>query len=92
MIASILKKLFWFILFLCSVYADQDRFIIERIQTEQGLSSNLISCLLQDHFGFLWIGTDNGLYRIIVANQLAEWPANKEEPVTRPKTKLKTRR
>lgn len=34
-----------------------------RYTAEDGLESSHISCLLQDHQGFLWIGTANGLYR-----------------------------
>lgn len=55
------------------------------------INSSTILCMHFDGSN-MWIGTDNGLYRIIVANQLAEWPANKEEPVAKPKPKLKTRR
>lgn len=28
-----------------------------------GLSNLNVKCLLQDHFGYLWVGTDNGLFR-----------------------------
>ena len=30
---------------------------------EDGLSSEIINCFLQDHDGFIWIGTDDGLNR-----------------------------
>ena len=33
----------------------------EHISIEQGLSSSLVNCLLQDSSGFLWIGTRDGL-------------------------------
>ncbi|MCE1165862.1 MAG: ATP-binding protein [Bacteroidetes bacterium] len=29
--------------------------------TENGLSNNTVNCLFQDKYGYLWIGTDNGL-------------------------------
>ena len=29
----------------------------------EGLDSLTVNCLLQDHTGFLWAGTENGLYR-----------------------------
>src|SRR5271166_6560603 len=32
-------------------------------QTEQGLSGNSVTALLQDHEGYLWIGTFGGLAR-----------------------------
>ena len=30
---------------------------------QEGLRNQVINCLLQDHEGFLWVGTENGLYR-----------------------------
>lgn len=36
---------------------------IDRIPSELGLSQNLISTILQDHKGFLWVGTKDGLNR-----------------------------
>ena len=35
----------------------------ERISVEQGLSNNQIRCVLQDKYGFIWIGTHDGLNR-----------------------------
>ncbi|MET1256257.1 two-component regulator propeller domain-containing protein [Aliikangiella maris] len=35
----------------------------DRYQLEQGLSQNTVNCILQDHFGFIWIGTQDGLNR-----------------------------
>lgn len=34
-----------------------------QITTLEGLPSNTITCLMQDHSGFIWIGTNNGLCR-----------------------------
>jgi signal transduction histidine kinase/ligand-binding sensor domain-containing protein len=34
-----------------------------RLSVSEGLSQNTVKCLLQDRFGFLWIGTNNGLNR-----------------------------
>ncbi len=35
----------------------------ERLDLRDGLSQNTVNALLQDHEGFLWIGTQNGLNR-----------------------------
>lgn len=40
---------------------DPSRF--EHISLDEGLSQTTVHCLLQDRFGFLWIGTGNGLNR-----------------------------
>lgn len=37
--------------------------VFERITTEQGLSNNMIRCVVQDNMGFLWFGTNDGLNR-----------------------------
>src|SRR5437868_155270 len=34
-----------------------------RISVEQGLSQNSVQAILQDHSGFLWVGTEEGLDR-----------------------------
>jgi len=35
----------------------------EKITAEQGLSNNMVLCILQDSDGFIWFGTHNGLNR-----------------------------
>jgi ligand-binding sensor domain-containing protein len=35
----------------------------ERYELEDGLSQNTVNCLLQDHKGFLWVCTQDGLNR-----------------------------
>jgi diguanylate cyclase (GGDEF)-like protein/PAS domain S-box-containing protein len=44
-----------------SVGADDVRFT--RLSIEQGLSQNTVQAILQDHVGFLWFGTEEGLNR-----------------------------
>jgi len=39
------------------------RYSFKRYDQESGLPSQSVRCLLQDRAGFLWVGTDNGLFR-----------------------------
>ena len=53
--------LFFCIVHICSSlfsYAQDDPLKIERFTTENGLSSNVVYCVLQDKKGFLWIGNE----------------------------------
>jgi signal transduction histidine kinase/CheY-like chemotaxis protein/streptogramin lyase len=43
--------------------ATAQRYVFKYYANEQGLGNLAVTCLLQDHIGFLWAGTDNGLYR-----------------------------
>lgn len=43
--------------------ANAHEYIFEKITTQQGLSQNDVNCIFQDHNGFLWIGTNDGLNR-----------------------------
>ena len=56
-----------FIFFLClltnTLSAQTDSIIIEHISTEEGLSNRHVRCIIEDQYGFLWIGTDDGLNR-----------------------------
>ncbi len=61
-------------LFTCSVYCialnlygqstpeDYDIYF-DKLTTKDGLSNNVVKCFFQDHTGFLWIGTADGLNR-----------------------------
>jgi hypothetical protein len=33
----------------------------ERLSVEHGLSHTTVNCTLQDHYGFMWFGTEDGL-------------------------------
>jgi diguanylate cyclase (GGDEF)-like protein len=39
------------------------RYTFRQYGSAEGLSNLSINCLLQDRMGFLWVGTDNGLFR-----------------------------
>lgn len=59
-----LTSLFVFLLALCSdvLYAASD-FSFKRYQVEDGLSHNTVWCTMQDKYGFIWVGTSDGLNR-----------------------------
>ena len=50
-----------FILFQFSFLLSSEKYIFERLSEKEGLSSNGVTCVYQDHMGFIWIGTTNGL-------------------------------
>ncbi len=41
----------------------QDNIAFIRLSLEQGLSQSIVECITQDHQGFLWLGTEDGLNR-----------------------------
>ncbi len=56
-----------FFLALAALTFAQENYIrFENISTEQGLSQNVVTCILQDRRGFMWFGTQNGLNRFAV--------------------------
>jgi len=44
-------------------FPQYDEVKFEHITVEDGLPENSITCILQDHLGFLWLGTQNGLVK-----------------------------
>lgn len=52
-----------FLLLLSVAWMARDAYALSfrKIRIESGLSHDNVSCLLQDSFGFVWIGTSNGL-------------------------------
>ena len=70
---TVLNKLKYFfgILFLCLssfVFAQEKpetayNFSFKRFGANQGLSLSAASCILQDKYGFMWVGTSDGLFR-----------------------------
>lgn len=57
------KKTISFLLFaFCILTANSQNFFrFDRFDMDQGLSHSYIRCILQDHQGYIWIGTYNGL-------------------------------
>lgn len=43
--------------------ADQQLLKFKRLSVAEGLSQNKVNCILQDGYGFVWLGTDDGLNR-----------------------------
>ncbi|RKY93789.1 MAG: histidine kinase, partial [Ignavibacteriae bacterium] len=51
-----------FLLFLhIPAFPQYDEVKFEHITIENGLPENSVQCMLQDHLGYLWFGTQNGL-------------------------------
>ena len=57
-------SLFWFYILGIGVsQSSSDQILFDRLTIEEGLSHNSIYAILQDHLGYIWIGTQNGLNR-----------------------------
>jgi len=71
MLSWLYKTLLYFVFLVLPVFLnaqEKSEFRLENITSEyvrieQGLSQNTVNCVLQDHRGFLWIGTWSGLNR-----------------------------
>ncbi len=46
-----------------SIYQPNTYIRFEHLSLEEGLSQSVVNVILQDHLGFLWIGTEDGLNR-----------------------------
>ena len=55
--------LFGVIALCMSAIAQQNVMTFNRLTTEMGLSNGDVRCISQDHYGYLWIGTTDGLNR-----------------------------
>ncbi|MEJ2614232.1 MAG: two-component regulator propeller domain-containing protein [Ignavibacteriaceae bacterium] len=51
------------ILFFIKVQIIAQEYPFGHLSVEDGLSNNAVNCIHQDHFGFLWFGTEDGLNR-----------------------------
>ncbi len=57
------KAIFFLLLILCMPVYGHGPFIFNRFSRSDGLNANMVNCVWQDHKGYLWIGTQNGLQR-----------------------------
>ena len=53
----------YFALSTAKVYGSTEQFRFTHIGIKQGLSNSSVNCFYQDHLGYMWIGTENGLNR-----------------------------
>ncbi len=60
-----IRKVFYWIIFLttqlCSGQGSSTPLFFDQLTINDGLSHNTIFCILQDHDGYIWVGTQNGL-------------------------------
>jgi len=56
-------NILFFILLMCSFDTLGQQLSFNRLNSEDGLSNNLVTSIVQDNRGFLWFGTQDGLNR-----------------------------
>jgi signal transduction histidine kinase/ligand-binding sensor domain-containing protein len=67
--AAFLKILILFLIFINSTisvfisHAQPNELLFKKINPENGFSNNLITCITQDQYGYIWFGTAEGLNR-----------------------------
>lgn len=57
------------------------RIRFEHLTVADGLPENSVTCMLQDHLGFMWLGTQNGLARYD-GNRITSFPYRQGDPYT----------
>lgn len=60
------QKLLWLLFLLCCWFVSPAQAPLpyfDRLTMENGLSSNKVNCIIRDHRGFMWFGTNDGLNR-----------------------------
>ncbi|MBN2485801.1 MAG: response regulator [Bacteroidales bacterium] len=45
----------------CELFAQSPNLVFRHLHTEDGLSQSTVHAIVQDSYGFMWFGTDNGL-------------------------------
>ncbi|WP_443938497.1 two-component regulator propeller domain-containing protein [Pedobacter sp. MW01-1-1] len=75
---KLLKSLLFFIIFLSIEATFAQNLKFKQISLEEGLSNSTIECIFQDHRGFLWFGTRDGLNKYD-GNQITVFKTNGSE-------------
>ena len=52
-----------FLFFSQNIFSQFTTPVFEYLSSEDGLPENSVTCILQDHLGYLWLGTQNGLVK-----------------------------
>jgi ligand-binding sensor domain-containing protein len=52
-----------FVVFIPTAHSESDSLRFEYLSAKQGLPKTAINTIVQDKEGFMWFGTDNGLYK-----------------------------
>ena len=60
---SVCAYLFFFIALCLSALGQQNQYVFKHLTTSDGLSNASVNCILQDHKGFMWFATNEGLNR-----------------------------
>ncbi len=63
MIKRFLKYYFFLSGLLCCLLSAAQEYVIQRLTVIDGLPSDRVNCVYEDSFGYLWVGTSNGLGR-----------------------------
>ncbi len=79
-----MSKVFLFFVFgltSISLIAQQtpDRIRFEHLTIADGLPENSVRCMMQDHLGYIWMGTQSGLVRYD-GNKMTSFPYSPDKP------------
>lgn len=54
----------------CSLTANDGIVVAQRITTREGLANNNVYSMVEDAYGYLWVGTEEGISRINISNSI----------------------
>lgn len=63
MLKYILQYCFVSFACLCGILASAQEYVIQRLTVSDGLPSDRVNCVYEDSYGYLWVGSSNGLGR-----------------------------